>query len=506
MIITHRDRAGDLREADLFGTLAALARDEVDDFPALRAHQCHPWHAFAVQVAALAMVRAGIAEPPGDAEGWQTLLHALAPPEAWELVVDDWTTPALLQPPGMEAGLRTTGKRAATPDALDMLLTARNHDLKGARMIGASEEDWLFALVSLQTQEGQMGAGNYGISRMNGGYGARVALSLRPAEDRPGTAFRRDIARLRALRPQIERDAVALGGVGLVWTLPWNGMTSLSFDQLDPWYVEICRRVRLVRVDGRISAVLANSKAARIEAKALNGRTGDPWAPVDADGSKSWGVSSQGFGYRKVVDLLDGSKVAPALLARPATEDGTEDLTLHAAAVARGQGKTEGFHERRVSVPAKGVGLLMQSGDRLGTVAKERREIAGKAAGILRHALRVLAQGGPEKARADDDVTNARIDRFERLFDRAVDDVFFDAAFWDHAIERGGDDAHWLAWRTRLSQIARSAFGQAVEAMPRSTLKRLRAEARARSVLDARLKTFRDSYGLASKPPTGAAT
>lgn len=505
MIITHRNRERAVKEADLFGTFAALARDEVDDFPALRAHQRHPWHAFAVQIAALALVRDNIAEPPDDAKGWRDLLHALAPPEAWELVGDDWTKPALLQPPGMEIELRTKGKRAATPDALDMLLTARNHDLKGARMREASEEDWLFALISLQTQEGQMGAGNYGISRMNGGYGARVAVSLRPAEDRPGTAFRRDLARLLALRPQVERDAMSLGDLALVWTLSWDGATSLPFDRLDPWYVEICRRVRLIRDGGRIAAVLANSKVARIEAKALKGRTGDPWAPVMADGTKSWGVSAQGFGYRKMVDLLDGSQVTSAPLAQPTAADGANGLTLRAVAVARGQGKTEGFHDRRIAVPAKGIGMLKKSPDRLGTVAKERAKIAGKeAAGILRHALRVLAQGGPEKARADDDATEARIERFGRSFDRAVDKAFFDSAFWDHVVEAGRDTDHWTAWRDHLSVIVRTVFEQAVEVMPRGALGRIRAEARARAVLDGRLKRFRDPHDLATMTQTRA--
>lgn len=496
MRIRHATRAGGRAEADLFGTLAALSRDEVADFPALRAHQRHPWHAFAVQVAALALLRDGATEPPDDGGSWRALLHALAPAEAWELVVEDWRKPALLQPPGLETGLRDKGKRAATPDALDMLLTARNHDLKGARMGAAADDDWLFALVSLQTQEGQMGAGNYGISRMNGGYGARVALSLRPAEDRPGAAFRRDLARLLALRPAIEHDAVATGDVGLVWTLPWDGTTSLPFDRLDPYYVEVCRRVRLLREEGRTVAVLANSKVARIEAKALHGVTGDPWAPLEAAGAKSWGISEQGFGYRKVVDLLNPEKVRPAPLAEPALEDGAGGLTLLAVAVARGQGKTEGFHERRIAVPAKAVSLFGIRRDRLGQVAKARAERAGEAAQILRHALRVLAQGGPERAKADDDETNRRIARFERLFDRSVDRAFFDDAFWDHAAGDGpieeANARHDPAWRDRLAEMAWEALEAAEAALPRSALRRLRAVSRARAVLAGRLKRFRN--------------
>jgi len=35
------------------GLLAALVREEVGDFPALRPHQRHVWHAFLVQIGAL---------------------------------------------------------------------------------------------------------------------------------------------------------------------------------------------------------------------------------------------------------------------------------------------------------------------------------------------------------------------------------------------------------------------------------------------------------------------
>lgn len=65
-------------------------------------------------------------------------------------------------------------------DALDMLVTSKNHDLKGARLRRAEPDDWLFALVSLQTQEGFLGAGNYGISRMNGGFASRPGVGVAP--------------------------------------------------------------------------------------------------------------------------------------------------------------------------------------------------------------------------------------------------------------------------------------------------------------------------------------
>lgn len=501
MEIRYRTRAGLPQTGDLFAIFAALSRDEVADFPALRAHQRHPWHAFLCQCAALALLRGGQTAVPEDADGWCDLLTALAPEQAWALVTDDWSEPALLQAPGLEECLRKGGKRARTPDGLDMLLTARNHDLKGSRMAQAGDDDWLFALVSLQTQEGQMGAGNYGISRMNGGYGARVALSLRPTEDHPGTAFRRDVARLLDLRPQIEGTSAAIGDVGLVWLLPWDGAGSLSFERLDPYYIEICRRVRLVREDGRTAAVLANSKAPRIEAKAQKGVTGDPWAPVEHGGAKSWGISEQGFGYRQMVRLLNEQEVELPPLARPGPADGAAGLTLLASAVARGQGKTEGFHTRRIAIPRKAVGFMVSSAgrDRIALIAKNRREEAASAARILRHALFILAQGGPEEARFDDEPTKARAARFERIYDLSVDRVFFDEGFWTHVDDSAHQTAQLRRWREQLRDMAIAALQAAETALPRSNSRRLRAITRARSVFYGRMHRFVDPDAMPRK-------
>src|SRR5690606_23481359 len=112
--------------------------------------------------------------------------------------------------------------------------------LKAERMLAASDEHWLFALVTLQTYEGYLGAGNFGISRMNGGLGSRMSLGIRP----PGgaaTAFRRDVLRLVA-----SRDS-GLTGKALLWLDPWDGTLQLAFERLDPLYVDICRRIRLGR-------------------------------------------------------------------------------------------------------------------------------------------------------------------------------------------------------------------------------------------------------------------
>ena len=149
-------RAAPCGTLSLPGVLAALARDEVESFPALRPHQAPAWRMFLGQIGALALHRGETTEPPQDEPAWRDLLRALAPEfphdEPWRLVVDDRTKPAFLQPP-VPKGV-TLSNNVETPDALDLLITSRNHDLKQAVARRADPEDWIFALVSLQTGEG----------------------------------------------------------------------------------------------------------------------------------------------------------------------------------------------------------------------------------------------------------------------------------------------------------------------------------------------------------------
>ncbi|MEO1292998.1 MAG: CRISPR-associated protein Cse1, partial [Pseudomonadota bacterium] len=106
----------------------ALLGDRVDGYPALRRHQGPSWHMFLVQLSAIAMHRAGLAEPPTDAETWRKILRAVTQEkfpddEPWRLVVDDPAKPAFMQPP-VPNGVELQ-KHYATPDAIDMVITAK---------------------------------------------------------------------------------------------------------------------------------------------------------------------------------------------------------------------------------------------------------------------------------------------------------------------------------------------------------------------------------------------
>jgi CRISPR system Cascade subunit CasA len=488
-MIGWQDEAGDTHRGTLFAAFAALASGQAHSFPALRPHQREPWHAFTVQVAALALIRAGTDTLPTGEAAWRDLLLALTPdgPEAWELVVDDWSKPALLQPPTATPADRAAYKnRLPTPDTLDMLVTAKNHDLKQARMVGADDEHWLFALVTLQTTEGFLGAGNYGISRMNGGFASRMSLGIRPAGG-AGQAFRRDVERLLAdARARTDRRT----GTPLLWTVPWDGALSLNYNELDELYVEICRRVRLRRTPTGIEALTAGSKAARVAASELKGRTRDPWAPMKADGSTSHTPTGAGFGYRQMANLLDKAKITLPPLAHADPADAPDGLSIVAAALVRGQGKTEGLHRRTIRThgarrDADGRPIAIE---RIGEVARKRADEGFEASRRLSRALISLVQGGPERARLDDDSAKKKTERWLARFNDAVDGIFFDAPFWDEVW--GATDNPRMAWRITLRDIARDVFDMAAEAAPGTEVRRMPARARAGSLLHYEMKKW----------------
>ena len=481
---------------------AALIADRVETFPALRPHQAPAWHAFLVQIAAMGLDTLGTTELPGEDErDWARLLRSLTPDwpddEPWCLVSLP-TSPALLQAPVPEADATRYDKifrnTVMAADALDMLATAKNHDLKSARMRGAGPDDWLFALVSLQTQEGSMGRGNYGIARMNKGYGNRSYLALRPSSaSTPGTAFGHDLQALSGGANALWSHAEPLGfsteeALPLLWTVPWNGEDSLPLSRLHPLFVEICRRVRLEFRNGNLSARLANTTATRVEAKEHKGNLADPWTPVErSDEAKALSLTAEGFSYRRMNELLFGSDKRSWQLPLLAKVRGSSSAAQFVAeGIARGQGKTEGFHRRSVPVPDTAVRILEANPDMLSGRARERVRGAATVQGkCLYPALVVLVQKGPAQAAWDKPSNSDLTAPWTRRFDSAVDRIFF-TALWDSL--DGDDEAAALSWSQALASLARDTLDAASEAAPRADERRIIAHARARNLLEGAMR------------------
>jgi len=475
-----------------------LMADRVSSFPGLRPHQGHPWHAFLVQLGALALHRAGSEAPltdPGawDAARWATGLRALTPDAAddapWCLVVAEPDEPAFLQPPVPEGRLDVLAKTCATPDALDILVTAKDHDVKKARMAENRPEDWLFALLTLQTSAGYDGKSLNGVSRMNSGYGNRPGVGIAPPGG-PGARVRRDIARLLARRGEMLPIYPAEGGLALLWLVPWDGVDQLSLGELDPWYIEICRRVRLIERDGGIVARRTGTKNARIHmGKDQNGITGDPWTPIDAtakDGDrKALTVDQRGFHYTRLGDILFKRGFEPAPLQGIADDDASEGLAMVCVALVRGQGKTEGLHRRRVPISKRGIGLFKRHAtDVLARTAEARIDNAGNLRRrVLRYALMVLFQNGPQGSdfAPMHPASSARASLFLHRFDDFVDQGFFDALWREVEVHDDADAARAerARWIETLRDAALAILGDAARETPLSALRAYRARVRA---------------------------
>lgn len=475
-------RDGHRERVTLPGLLARLSQGVPTALTAVQAHQQHPVHAFLVQLAALALARTGESEITHDEAAWRGLLLDTAKEdgagaEAFTLIVGDLGKPAFLQPPVPEGTLDALKNEHARPSAeLDVLITSKNHDVKMERVGQPGVEHWIFALLTLQTMQGFLGAGNYGIARMNGGFASRPCVAF--AHDQEAASrFLRDVRALLAARPKLLDTFSSKGHLGLVWCAPWSGATSVGFADLDPFFIEVCRRVRLtVSPDGTIVAHRGSSKAARIEAKESSGNTGDAWTPVARKDGKALTMPETGFHYARVQDLLFGDWEQGAA-GKPEPRGG--DRLWVGQVLVRGQGKTGGYHERWVPVPSNVRRLFAQPDgrERLGKRSQDWVRMAGEARlKILKPALLTLLQGAPEKLKFDDDRTDPFLDRF----DAAIDDVFFPLLF-THA--EASPEVADTAFQKELVKMAEAELEAAMESLPVPSARRWRAEAKATHVL-----------------------
>lgn len=489
--------AGTLHSTSLPQLLTAMAANEVRDFPALRPHQRHPWHAFLVQLGAIALHYAGQRQPWHTAADWRAALVALTPDEPdgapWCLVAPA-DRPALLQAPVPGENPATWNNLLHAADALDMLVTSKNHDLKAARARHAQADDWLFALLSLQTQEGFLGSGNYGISRMNGGFASRPGVGV-AAVGAWGLRWQSDITSLLAQREHIANTygLAPAGGHALLWLLPWSGADALALQALDPLYIEICRRVRLAAPQGRIQAHVAGSKVARIAAKETNGITGDAWTPIETAKGKALTLSRNGFEYKLMSELLasDGYTLGAAWRLDGWPQDAT--LQVIAQATVRGQGKTEGYHERRVPISPK-LRRLLTGGQRplVAALAQKRIKAIADMRKLLWNALALLFANGKNDS-GNEAVKNCA-SRFAQPFEQDEDTRFFDDLTYHVEAEGAQQDIVYLQWLLGLAERAEIVLQQAFIAGPRSGMQRYKAQSAALSRFHAGLRGSKSAF------------
>ncbi len=484
---------------------SALMTDDIASFPALRPHQRHAWTSFLVQLGAIAMHKDERLELPTTTGQWLQIIRNLTQEkypndEPWHLVVNNITKPAFMQPPASSTEREKDYKTViATPDELDMLVTAKNHDLKASVGAQGDVDDWIFALITLQTMDGNPGR-NPGIARMNGAYGNRPAFSLAPMGG-IGAQVKRDMTLLLEHRTALTREyPMTEDGIGLLWTHEWDGtrIEALTLDNLDPLFIEICRLIRLRNDDG-IYAIKATAKYTRIEAKAMKGIVGDPWTPVNRKENKALTLGLGGFTYKRIAEyLMDWEH--PVLLKQTGDERrSSDDMTLVARAMVRGQGKSEGYYERIIPIRHKMKSAMMrrESTQELGNIAKARIDDVAKVQRILRHAVSVFAAGGADSIA---DEHRARANPWANRLDEIVDATFFD----DLQAEFGKDESERQAIRDKwlrndeddngVINHARKILREAEDSIPCNEMRRYKARTRAEGVFEGRIRNSNGGF------------
>jgi len=219
--------------------------------------------------------------------------------------------------------------------------------------------------------------------------------------------------------------------------------------------------------------------------------TGDPFAPTDLrdgkKGRKPLTVSAEGFDYKLVSQIISRDRFEPAPLQEWRQDDGTSGLSIVFSALARGQGATNGLHERRVPIPAGRASLFGKADDPYAKLAKERVDDAGNVRGrVLRLALFDLFQNAPEALNLGHAPSEAKVKPFLNAFDRAVDAIFFSAVEEEL---NARDDAMRAAarrrWLEELRSLAHEELENAAQSVPLSGLRRYTTLQAARGMLDA---------------------
>jgi CRISPR system Cascade subunit CasA len=163
-------------------------------------------------------------------------------------------------------------------------------------------------------------------------------------------------------------------------------------------------------------------------------------------------------------------------------------MALVAEALSRGNSKTEGFKSRILPIGGRISHALT-----LGTKRKELHELAkeqigeiGKFDRALRDALTLAATGGKQDPQKKENraADYAHSDLARSIFDRAVDEIFFDYLWKRYEAQEEGMEAlksEAQRFADELNKRATAVFEASISGIPCPSLYRPRAEARARS-------------------------
>jgi CRISPR system Cascade subunit CasA len=461
-LISVRYEKGEKGKLSLPGVLAKLSREDIESFTALQPHQEQAWYCFLVQLAAMAMHESEAQSIEGDENEWTARLRSLTKDfpndEPWSMVVEDLAKPAFMQTPVPEGNLDNYKKEATKPEDIDTVITSKNHDLKSGRFSKAETEHWIYSLITLQTTQGVLGRNNYGIVRMNGGLANRTMVGI-ASNETYYKRFNRDCEVLISNREKIAEDLYKLNnGFKLLWQLSWDGLQQLNLREMDPFFIEICRRIRFNNRIEYFFCKIGTSKAERIANDGIKGITGDPWTPIDKrdkKGEKSFSLSSSGYGYQLVRNLLWGDEFKKSLCLEPQKNE-TGDLLFIGKGMVRGQGITEGLYERKIPIPGRVRFFSEESNSKLASISKLMLNDLDVYEDKLSFSLRPLFENEYPKQPMIE-------------FNSHIDAIYF-CCLWD--LFDVPEDNKRLYWHQKIETVGRTLLTKTINSRPLCSMKR----------------------------------
>ena len=285
-------------------------------------------------------------------------------------------------------------------------------------------------------------------------------------------------------------------GIVFTWVHPWDLTTSLSSGELDPFFIEISRAIRLTKCKQSIAAFGASTKP-KVLAKSvrseIKGRLGDPWIPIDIEKGAALNIQKEGFTPKKLRDLIflrNGDEtVYEAAFMQSDHYNRTGSCYFYASSLARRGGMnslTEGFHIERVYIPAKTRPKLFSRGpdrDRLAVLSKTALNDAGLMQNrVLKVALFSFLEGGQNIDKIDREKREVKEwwKTAENQFSEAWSRDYF-PWLWRMG-EQEDDDAARLEWLKALRDNAETVLDDAINRYPTHSGRFYRSQVKAKSV------------------------
>ena len=494
-------KGGQSSRFTLPGLLAQLlVSDAISGFPNLAAQERSHWWRFLVRCGAKALHELELTVDEALKESVTGLerrigevFAAQVAPGGWCLGQPDPTAPGFMQPPTPDGQPPSEAYKERTVATLTSAIGSKNHDRKYAKGRVRNPEQVVYGLLAYQGGVIQDGRGYYKtpLSASRSGAGSGVPFMWgRLAEDLPNS-FRADVNLLAMSRGDIQQKRRLSGDVWALWAEPWDGVIGLPASELDVAFIPMARMVRLGQPsEGLYERVWVRGSATdRVNDHTEGGHLGDLFTPIVVDPSgrhlKVRGTLGGGYGYREVVRLLfgEGAECSPSVRAWMREGAGDRALKVVFEGTAFGQGKTAGYHHREVILPPEARPFLddpqpLQEVDEqlMKTVSESKKAVAG--------ATRTLLHGDAGKRKGDDGQAALAGTALDLLVDqRYVESL---VRFSD-AYARG--ETEWVdEWVKVVSGLARDAFGQTAQGLPKSTNTMFERRVRADAYLGSRLK------------------